>query len=221
MRSVIIGGGHLAYFAVTTLREIDPKGRIIVIEFTFEKVEMLKKTFPYAEAVLSSIDKVEGYITENRSLIDVLVSATDSDALNLRYAKHSIKNEIPIVIAILNNPLNESIFVKENIRYVINPYKTIISKVKEIVDKFRANIIYEFSRINAGIYAFKIENAEILRKVRGLILKNNLPFFIVSSADNKIRAVSVGDIQIGDVVYISCLDKDIRSFLKRIREGGS
>lgn len=220
MRSIVVGGGHLAYFAVTALREIDPKGRIIIIEFTFEKVEMLKKTFPYAEAVLSSIDKVEKYIAENRSLIDVLVSATDSDALNLRYAKHSIKNNVPIVIAILNNPLNESIFAKENIKYVINPYKTITSKIKEIVNKFRVNVIYEFSMIDAGIYAFKIEDAKILQKIQGFILKNNSPFFVVS-ADNRIRAGPVENIQVGDVVYISCPDKDIRGFLEKIGGSGS
>jgi len=219
MRSIVIGGGHLAYFTVAALREIDPKGRIIIIEFTSEKVEMLKKTFPYAETVFSSIDKVEEYIIENRSLIDVLVSATDSDTLNLRYAKHSIKNEVPIVIAILNNPLNEPIFIKEKIKYVINPYKTITSKVKEIVNKFRVNMIYEFSKINAGIYALKIEDAKMLRKVQSFILKNDSPFFIVS-VDDRVRAGSVENIQVGDVVYISCLDKDIRSFIEKIREGG-
>lgn len=218
MRSIVIGGGHLAYFTVITLREIDPKGRIMIVEFTSEKVEMLKKTFPYVETVLSSMDKVEEYITENRSLIDVLVSATDSDALNLRYARHSVKSEVPIVIAILNNPLNELLFLKENIKYVINPYKTITSKIKEIVNKSRVNIIYEFSRINAGIYALKIEDAKILRKVQSFILKNDSPFFIVS-IDDKVRAGSVENIQVGDVVYISCLDKDIKGFLEKIREG--
>jgi len=218
MRSIVIGGGHLAYFTVIALREIDPKGRIMIVEFTSEKVEMLKKTFPYVETVLSSMDKVEEYITENRSLIDVLVSATDSDALNLRYARHSVKSEVPIVIAILNNPLNELIFLKENIKYVINPYKTITSKIKEIVNKSRVNIIYEFSRINAGIYALKIDDAKILRKVQSFILKNDSPFFIVS-IDDKVRAGSVENIQVGDVVYISCLDKDIKGFLEKIREG--
>ena len=219
MRSVVIGGGHLAYFAVTTLREIDPKGRIIIVEFTSEKIEMLKKTFPYVETELSSVDKVEEYITQNRSLIDVLISATDSDALNLRYAKHSIKNGVPIVITILNNPLNEPIFLKENVKYIINPYKTITSKIKEIINKFRVNIIYEFSKINAGIYALKIEDAKTLRKVQSFILKNDPPFFIIS-IDDKVRAGSIENIQVGDIVYISCLDKDIRSILGKIKEGG-
>jgi Trk K+ transport system NAD-binding subunit len=219
VRSIVIGGGHLAYFTVKALREVDPKGRIIIIEFTSEKIEMLKKTFPYVETMLSSIDKVEEYITENRSLIDVLVSATDSDALNLRYAKYSIRNEVPIVIAILNNPLNEPIFLKENIKYVINPYKTITSKVKEIVNKFRVNIIYEFSKFSAGIYALKIEDAKTLRKVQSFILKNDSPFFIVS-IDNKVRAGPIENIQVGDIVCVSCLDKDIRSILGKIKEGG-
>jgi len=219
MRSIVIGGGHLAYFTVTALREIDPKGRIIIVEFTSEKIEMLKKTFPYVETELSSVDKVEEYITQNRSLIDVLISATDSDALNLRYAKHSIKNGVPIVITILNNPLNEPIFLKENVKYIINPYKTITSKIKEIINKFRVNIIYEFSKINAGIYALKIEDAKTLRKVQSFILKNDPPFFIIS-IDDKVRAGSIENIQVGDIVYISCLDKDIRSILGKIKEGG-
>ena len=215
MRSVVIGGGHLAYFAVTALREIDPKGRIVVIEFTSEKVEMIKKTFPYAEAVLSSIEGVEEYISGNRFLIDVLVSATDSDALNLRYAKHSIRNNVPIVIAILNNPLNEPIFVRENVKYVVNPYKTITSKIKEIVGKFEVNVIYEFSKIDGGIYAIKIEDAKTLRKVRSFILKNDAPFFVLS-ADKRIRAGSVEDVQIGDVVYVSSHGREIRGLLKKM-----
>lgn len=216
MRSIVIGGGHLAYFTITTLREIDPEGKIIVIEFTSEKVEMVKKTFPYTETVFSSIDKVEEYITSNRSLIDVLVSATESDALNLKYAKHSIMNEIPIVITVLNNPLNEPIFIREKIRYIINPYKTIGPKVKEIVNKFKVNRIYEFSRFDGGIYAFKIEDTETLRRVRSFILKKDLPFFTVS-IDNKIRSSTLENIEVGDIVYIACLDKDIRDFLEKIR----
>ncbi|MEM0452349.1 MAG: NAD-binding protein [Nitrososphaerota archaeon] len=219
MRSIVIGGGHSAYFVITTLREIDPKGKIIIIEFTSEKIEMLKKTFPYAEAIQQSVDRVEEYIAENRSLIDVLVSATDSDALNLRYAKHSIKNEIPMVIAVLNNPLNEPIFIKENIRCLINPYKMITSKVKEIVNKFSVNTVYEFSRINGGIYALKIEDTRILRKVQSFILKKNLPFFTIS-VDGKVRASSIKNIEIGDVVYVVCVDKNIRDLLEKIVEGG-
>ena len=215
MRSVVIGGGHLAYFAIMALREMDPSGKIVVIEFTSEKVDMLKKTFPSTEAVLSSIEGVEDYISKSRFLIDVLVVATDSDALNLRYAKHSIKNDVPIVIAILNNPLNEPIFARENVRYVINPYKTITSKIKEIVGKFDVNVVYEFSKIDGGIYAIKVENAKTLKRVRGFILKNDSPFFVLS-ADKRIRAGSLEDIQIGDVVYVPCHSREIKSFLRKM-----
>lgn len=219
MRSVVIGGGHLAYFTVTALREIDPKGRIIIIDFTLEKIDVLKKTFPYAEAVHQNVDQVEDYIVKNRSLIDVLVSATDSDALNLRYAKHSVMNEIPVVIAVLNNPLNEPIFLRENIKYIINPYKTITSKVKEIVNEFLVNTIYEFSRINGGIYALKIKNAKNLHKVQNFILKKDPPFFTIS-IDDRIRATSVENIEVGDIVCVVCLDKDIKAFVEKIRERG-
>ena len=215
MRSVVIGGGHLAYFVIMALREMDPSGRIVVIEFTSEKVEMLKKTFPFVEAVLSSIEEVEDYISKNRFLIDTLVAATDSDALNLRYAKYSIKSDVPIVIAILNNPLNEPIFARENVRYVINPYKTITSKIKEIVGKFDVNVVYEFSKIDGGIYAIKVEDAKTLRRVRSFILKNDSLFFVLS-ADKRIRAGSVEDIQIGDVVFVPCHGREIRGLLKKV-----
>jgi len=215
VRSVVIGGGHLAYFAITALRDIDPRGRLTIIEFTSEKVEMLKKTFPFADVVLSSIEGVEEYISRNRFLIDVLVSATDSDALNLRYAKHSIKIDLPIVIAILNNPLNEPVFAKENVRYVINPYKTIGSKIKEIVGKFRVNVIHEFSKVEGGIYAIKVEDAKTLRRVQSFVLKSDTPFFVLST-DKRIRASSAKDIQIGDVIYLACHDREIKGLLKKI-----
>ncbi len=205
----------MAYFAITALKEADPRGKLTIIEFTSEKVEVLRKTFPSVEAVLSSIEGVEEYISKNRFLIDVLVSATDSDALNLRYAKLSIKNEIPIVIAVLNNPLNEPIFVKENVKYVVNPYKTIMPKIKEIVGKFSVNMIYEFSKVDGGIYAVKVEDAKTLRRVQSFVLKSDVPFFVLS-ADKRIRAGSVKDVQIGDVVYLACRDKEIKGLLKKI-----
>ncbi|MEM4647500.1 MAG: NAD-binding protein, partial [Candidatus Nezhaarchaeales archaeon] len=115
MRVLLIGGGHSAYFAAETIRKIDLSGKLIIVEFTSEKVYVLSKLFPFAEMIQLDIDEVEGYIRANGRILDAVVAATESDSLNLRYCKVAKESNIPLVITIINNPLNAEIFLKEGI----------------------------------------------------------------------------------------------------------
>lgn len=132
MRTLVIGGGHSAYFAANAIREMDPKGKLIIIEFTSEKVDVLSKMFPFAELIHREIDEVEEYIRGNGSILDAVITATESDSLNLRYCKVAKENAIPLTISIVNNPLNSEIFLNEGITYIINPYKLIPMELSEI-----------------------------------------------------------------------------------------
>jgi magnesium-transporting ATPase (P-type) len=76
-------------------------------------------------------------------------------------------------------------------------------------------VVYEFSKVDGGVYALKVEDSKTLRKVKSFILKNDSPFFVLS-ADKRIRTCSVEDIQVGDVVYVSCHDREVRGLLKKM-----
>ncbi len=142
MRTLVIGGGHPAYFVINAVKESDPGGKITVIEFTKEKAEVLSKTFPYAEVLSMRIDEVDDYIRSNSVVLDAVIPATESDSLNLRYAKTALESSIHLTITVLNNPLNEEIFRKEGIKYIVNPFSHISSKIKEILGTYHVNIIY-------------------------------------------------------------------------------
>ena len=215
MRTLIIGGGHPAYFVINAVKESDPGGKITIIEFTKEKAEVLSKTFPYAEVLSMNINGVEDYIRSNSVLLDAVISATESDSLNLRYARTALRNSIPITITVLNNPLNEEIFRKEGIRYIVNPFSHIASKVKEILGTYTVNIIYEFSRRNLLICGLRIQDSQTLNK-----LLNNLPIEGVASVFVAVDGSIEPDaerLSVGGTLYLMGERDKIKKLLKSVR----
>ncbi|MEM4425768.1 MAG: NAD-binding protein, partial [Candidatus Nezhaarchaeales archaeon] len=161
MRVLLIGGGHSAYFAAETIRKIDLSGKLIIVEFTSEKVYVLSKLFPFAEMIQLDIDEVEGYIRANGRILDAVVAATESDSLNLRYCKVAKESNIPLVITIINNPLNAEIFLKEGITFIVNPYKMIPIELSEILDA-KVNILYSFHRTGVQVVSIKVGDRRLL-----------------------------------------------------------
>lgn len=159
MRSVIIGGGHAAYFAITTLREIDFPGEITIIETTIEKAEVAKKQFPFAEVLNLEIDEIGEFLKVDRKEIDVLVTCTGSDALNLRLAKQAKEAGIPKVISVMNNPLNEVHFKKAGIDLIIDPFSLIEIKLKEVFSSALPIKLYEGMEKRVALYAIKASKA--------------------------------------------------------------
>jgi len=162
VRSVIVGGGHAAYFAITTLREIDFPGEITIIETTIEKAEVAKKQFPFAEVLNLEIDEIGEFLTVDRKEIDVLVTCTGSDALNLRLAKQAKEAGIPKVISVVNNPLNEVHFKKAGIDLIIDPFSLIETKLKELFSNALPVKLYEGMEKRVALYAVKASSARVL-----------------------------------------------------------
>lgn len=163
MRSVIVGGGHAAYFAITTLREIDFPGEITIIETTIEKAEVAKKQFPFAEVLNLEIDEIGEFLKMDRKEIDVFVTCTGSDALNLKLAKQAKEAGIPKVISVMNNPLNEVHFKKAGIELIIDPFSLIETKLKELFSEGSAVKLYEGMEKRVALYAVKAPKAYKLK----------------------------------------------------------
>ena len=159
MRSVIVGGGHAAYFAITTLREIDFPGEITIIETTIEKAEVAKKQFPFAEVLNLEIDEIGEFLKMDRKEIDVFVTCTGSDALNLKLAKQAKEAGIPKVVSVVNNPLNEVHFKKAGIELIIDPFSLIGIKLKELFAEASPVKLYEGMEKRVALYAVKAPRA--------------------------------------------------------------
>ncbi len=216
MRTLLIGGGHQAYFAANAIREIDPEGKLIIIEFTSEKVEVLSKTFPFAEVILQEINEVEGYIKGNASILDAVISATESDSLNLRYCKTARESAVPLVISILNNPLNQEIFLKEGITYIINPHSIIPIELSEILGA-SANILYRSPRNNVLVASIKISDERLLLELKRTLDQSSDLSAIFVSQSGEITS-SLNEADLGGRLYLIGSEKSIDKMLKVARK---
>ncbi|MDH5816673.1 MAG: NAD-binding protein [Candidatus Nezhaarchaeota archaeon] len=216
MRVLLIGGGHSAYFAAETIRKIDLSGKLIIVEFTSEKVYVLSKLFPFAEMIQLDIDEVEGYIRANGRILDAVVAATESDSLNLRYCKVAKESNIPLVITIINNPLNAEIFLKEGITFIVNPYKMIPIELSEILDA-KVNILYSFHRTGVQVVSIKVGDRRLLSQLKKEMAKNrDLTALFVSPVGEITN--SIDEVDVGWRAYVVGYEEKVKRLL-RIVEG--
>lgn len=215
MRTLLIGGGHSAYFAANAIKEIDPKGKLIIIEFTGEKVDVLSKMFPFAELIHREIDEVEDYIRGNGSILDAVITATESDSLNLRYCKVAKENTIPLTISIINNPLNNEIFLNEGITYIINPYNLIPMELSEILDA-GTNVPYKFQRTGILAVSIKISDERFLLQLRREISQSRDLSAIFVSRSGEITN-SIEEVGLGGRAYLIGSESAIEKVLKIAR----
>jgi len=215
LRTLIIGGGHSAYFAANAIKEIDPEGKLIMIEFTTEKVNVLSKTFPFAEVILQEIDEVEEYIRNNGSILDAVVAATESDSLNLRYCKVAKESAIPLIISILNNPLNRKIFLKEGITYIIDPYSVIPVELSEILGS-PTNIIYKSPKDRILITSIKLSEEKLLQKLRKELSRSLEIAAIFVSQSGEIMN-TLRDVDLGGRVYLIGAQEKLEKILRMVK----
>jgi len=215
LRTLLIGGGHSAYFAANAIREIDPNGKLIIIEFTSERVDVLSKMFPFAELIQLEIDEVEEYIKGNGSILDVVITATESDSLNLRYCKVAKENAIPLTISVINNPLNTEILLNEGITYIINPYNLIPRELSEIFDA-GTNVLYKFQGTEISMASIKISDEQFLLQLRREMAQSRDLSAIFVSKSGEITS-SVEEVGLGGRAYIIGSEKTVEKVLKIAR----
>lgn len=216
MRTLLIGGGHSAYFVANALREIDPRGKLIIIEFTSEKVDALSKTFPYAEVIRQEIDGVEDYIRVNWNILDAVVAATESDSLNLRYCKVAKESTIPLAISIINNPLNSAIFLDEGITNIINPYSLIPVELSEILGA-STNVLFKSQRTRVLAISIKISDERLLLELMKELSKSRDASAVFVSPSGEITT-SIEEAGLGGIGYLIGSEERIGKFLRIARE---
>jgi Trk K+ transport system NAD-binding subunit len=197
MRSIVIGGGHAAFFVISTLREVDPDGKITIIETTVEKAGMAEKQFPFAEVISLGIDDIIEYLISKKKEIDVLVTCTGSDALNFKLANGAVKAGLHRVIAIVNNPLNEPHFKKAGVRFLISPFSMIESKLMELLGEGIPVKLYEGLEKRVALYSLIVpKSCKVeLKDEEGLVhLFTKSHNQIVDKLGEKLRK--------GDIIYI-------------------
>lgn len=156
MRIVVFSGlTHTGGLAVAALREADPEGKLIIVEPTVEKSAAAKKQFPWAEVLKMNVDEFIEYLKENAQLIDVFVACSDSDAVNYRFCKTALDTGVPVVIPVLNNPLNRELFQRSGISVIVDPYASIRPKLLEVLKTDGEISLYESFNSQIVLHAYR------------------------------------------------------------------
>ncbi len=154
MRHIVIGSSHYTALVLSAVRETDPAGLIIMIDRSREAAETLVSSIGGSFIVG---DPTDPRIQEAAGMdkADTLIATSDSDALNIKIAEIAKKNyKIPLVITLVNNPLNLEEAIARGSDYAISPSSPVQSQIKAIIstDKWVKATTPEFFGIDIYLY---------------------------------------------------------------------
>jgi len=162
LRHIIIGSSHYAQLAILAVREADPAGLVIVIDSSTEAAERLAASVG-GKVVVGDPTDPRIHEAAEMDKADVIIAASDSDALNIKVAEIAKKTYgIPIVITLVNNPLNQDEAMTRGSDYVISPSSPLQSHIKAIIstDKWVKATTPEFFGID--LYLYRVVKSSIL-----------------------------------------------------------
>jgi Trk K+ transport system NAD-binding subunit len=201
---------HTGGLAVAALREADPEGKLIIVEPTVEKSAAAKKQFPWAEVLKKNVDEFIEYLKENAQLIDVFVACSDSDAVNYRFCKTALDMGVPMVIPVLNNPLNRELFQRSGVSIIVNPYASIKPKLLEALKAGGEIPLYESLNSQVVLQAYKPTSRVKLEVSEGEVC------LLAVKADGS--AVSrVKEIDRNEMLYVLGVSDAVRRCLESVR----
>jgi len=211
LRIVVFSGmTHTGGLAVAALREADPEGKLIIVEPSVEKSGAAKKQFPWAEVLKKNVDEFIEYLKENAQLIDVFVACSDSDAVNYRFCKTALDMGVPMVIPVLNNPLNRELFQRSGVSIIVNPYASIKPKLLEALKAGGEIPLYESLNSQVVLQAYKPTSRVKLEVSEGEVC------LLAVKADGS--AVSrVKEIDRNEMLYVLGVSDAVRRCLESVR----
>ena len=211
MRIVVFSSlTHTGGLAVAALREVDPSGKFIVIEPTVEKSAAARKQYPWAEVLKKNPDEFLEYLKENAELIDVFVACSDSDAINYRFCRAALDLGVPLVIPVLNNPLNRELFQRSGISMIIDPYASIRQRLLEALRREGEIPLYESLNSQVVLHAYRPrEKVRLEAKAAGVVL-------LTVKADGTVKS-GVEQVEKDETLYILGAKADVAKYLEGIR----
>ena len=211
MRTVIFEGlTHTGVFTVRAVKDADPKGKLIVVEPTVEKAEVAKKQFVGAEILKKGVDEFIQYLKENASLIDVFISCSDSDAVNYKFCSAALEAGIPVIITVLNNPLNRSLFQRSGVRLIVDPFSTITPHLLEILKPSGVIPLYESFNGHVALASYKAGETFKPPKTSGDIVS------MVVKKDGSVK-INPDKVEKGEVLYIFGRRDAVRKFSESVK----
>jgi len=211
LRIVVFSGmTHTGGLAVATLREADPEGKLIIVEPTVEKSATAKKQFPWAEVLKKNVDEFIEYLKETAQLIDVFVACSDSDAVNYRFCKTALDVGVPMVIPVLNNPLNRELFQRSGVSIIVNPYASIKPKLLEALKADGEISLYESLNSQIVLHAYKPTSRVKLESPEGEVC------FLAVKADGS-TVSKVREVDKNEVLYVLGVKDAVRRCLESVR----
>lgn len=212
MRIVVFSGmTHTGSLALAALREADPAGKIIVVEPTIEKSAAAKKQYPWAEVLRKGIDEFIEYLRENSELIDVFVACSDSDATNYRFCKTAVDVGVPVVIPVLNNPMNRELFQRSGVTMVVDPYSSIRPKLLEVLKASGELLLYENMHGRVVLQAYKPPSKVKLKPPESGEL------ILLAAKDNGTIIREPRELNEKEILYVLGVKDAVRKYLEGLR----
>lgn len=178
MRYVVVGGGHIAQFILRTITSSDKKAIITIIERSQEKTIVIAKQFN-AEPLWGNLEDPKILEKANISICDSFIASTEIDALNIRLCEAAKRiYGVPLVIGVVNNPLNSEIMKKAGADIVLDPIGLAMRTLELKVKQYGYISIFKEDEWGFNLLALKFKDpTSIIRSenVKIVLIRNGKP----------------------------------------------
>ncbi len=206
MRYIVVGSSNYTYSILKAIKEVDPRGLIFYVDRSKEISEAIASQLNINYAYGDLLDPAT-YQRINAEISDVVIIATDSDALNIKLIELFKKIfSVPKVATIINNPMNLGEYMKSGADLIINPMATIESMIKAFIssDKWIKSSTPELFGSEVYLNRFVKETAFgiTLSYVREAVKDLGDVLVFVVSRDNRIIRDPLYELVEGDSVIV-------------------
>lgn len=212
MKVIVVGGGKIGEHLTKVLSK--KKHSVTLIE---NEKELSQELASNLDALVINQDGTTMPILKEGGIekCDAIVSVTGDDKTNLMVSEISKSIGVPKIIARVNNPGNEELFVKLGISLVVPVTQNAVNTIENALIESNVRIISKIGDGKATIFEVVVPDESPLQKHRGNTLEGG-----IISAIYKNGAVEIPDkntvIEAGDVLIIVGQDAHMNKILNLV-----
>ncbi len=209
MKIIIVGGGKIGEHLTKVLSK--KKHSITLIE---NEKELSKELASNLDALVINQDGTTMSILKEAGIdkCNAVISVTGDDKTNLMVSEIAKSIGVPKIIARVNNPGDEELFVKLGISLVVPVTQNTINTIENDLLESNVRILSKIGDGKATILEIVVEDGSAIANHKGNILNGG-----IISAIYKNGTVTIPDIktkiEAGDVLIIVAQDAHINSIL--------
>ncbi|MBW6461936.1 MAG: NAD-binding protein [DPANN group archaeon] len=210
MKIIIVGGGKIGEHLTRVLSK--KKHSITLIE---NEKELSQELASNLDALVINQDGTTMSILKEAGInkCNVVISVTGDDKTNLMVSEIAKSIGVPKIIARVNNPGDEELFVKLGISLVVPVTQNTINTIENALLDGNVRILAKIGDGKATIVEVVVEDGSAIANHKGNILEGG-----IISAIYKTGTVTIPDIktkiEVGDVLIIVAQDAHLNKIIK-------